>query len=98
MTKSPSSIIIFFAFICLFFNCCSTAKESSQRDEIRDSVFASYQYQSPDGFLLGINIELRNNNLFHYSESLEHLDLFSEGDWEIVKDTLILNSSLSKRK
>jgi len=61
----------------------------------KDSVFASYQYRSPDG-LAGTFIKLKYDKSFSYFTGTDIQQSFSSGKWEIIKDTLILNSFIKK--
>jgi len=57
----------------------------------RDSIFASYQYRTSDGFA-GTTIKLKYDKSFSYSTGTDIQQSVSSGKWKIVKDTLILRS------
>ena len=60
-----------------------------------DSVFARYGYLAPGG-LAALFIELEDNSNFHYTSGTDIQRYFSIGKWKIIKDTLILTSSLNR--
>lgn len=61
----------------------------------RDSTYATYQYRDSDGFS-GTDISLNYNKNFYYSTGTDLQQFFSKGTWFIIKDTLILRSSIQK--
>jgi hypothetical protein len=61
----------------------------------KDSIFAAYQYRTSDD-LAGTAIDLKYDKSFLYFTGTDVQQSFSSGNWEMVKDTLVLRSFIKK--